>query len=335
MTPAGESPRTPATIYDIARAAGVSPSTVSRALNKPGRISAATEKRIRDAAEELGYRLNPMARALHTGRTSTLGLILSDITNPVYFDLVRGAERVTAEHDFTLVLAESQESPEAEAATIDRLLPSVDGFVLVASRLSDETISRFQAQKPIALVNRVIEGVTSFVPSVAPGIRAALDHLHSLGHCTLAFVAGPATSWMSGERWRTICEEAVQRGMSVVEIAPGIPTLSGGEEALRRVVASGATAVLAYNDLMAIGLMMASQAKGVRVPERLSIVGFDDIFGASFTTPALTTIRSPLGETGGQAVRSLLSQLSGRGASAEQGLETALVVRGSTGAPTG
>jgi LacI family transcriptional regulator len=116
--------RPPATIYDVAKATGVSPSTVSRALNKPGRLKAATEQRIRDAAQELGYRINPMARALPTGKTGTLALLVSDITNPVYFDLVRGAERVATANGLTLIFAESQESPELEFATAQRLQTS-------------------------------------------------------------------------------------------------------------------------------------------------------------------------------------------------------------------
>src|SRR6478609_4383204 len=139
----------PATIYDVAKATGVSPSTVSRALNKPGRLKEATERRIRDAAEQLGYRINPMARALPTGKTGTIALLVSDITNPVYFDVVRGAERVASENGLTLVFAESQESPELELATAQRLQTSVDGLFLVASRLDDERIVELAAAKPL------------------------------------------------------------------------------------------------------------------------------------------------------------------------------------------
>src|SRR3954454_6050700 len=297
----------PATIYDIARVAGVSPSTVSRALNKPGRLSAATEKRIKEAAASLDYRLNPMARALPTGRTGTLGLILSDITNPVYFNLVRGAERVTTAGGYTLVLAESQESAELEEETAERLVAAVDGLVLVSSRLSDETIQDLADRKPLIVVNREVPGVPGIVPDVTPGIRAALDHLAELGHRSLAFLSGPAASYMSRLRWETLLEEAPQRGMTIVEIGPGAPTLDGGEAGLRRVLASGVTGVLAYNDLMAIGLLGASRDAGVDVPTRLSIVGFDDIFGSDFTTPPITTIRTPLDLTGEEAVHQLVA----------------------------
>lgn len=326
--------RTQATIYDIAKLTGVSPSTVSRALSKPGRININTEQRIRDAAESIGYRINPMARALHTGRTQTLGLILSDITNPVYFDLVRGAERVASQHHFTLVLAESQESRDVENEIVERLIPSVDGLVLVASRLDDDSIRDVALRKPITLVNRSIDGIPSIVPDPSPGIRAALDHLRACGHQTVAFLAGPEASWMSRLRWNVVFEEAVARGMSVLEIGPGIPTLAGGEQSLRRALASGATAVIAYNDLMAIGLLTQCQRDGVQVPGRLSIVGFDDIFGASFTAPPLTTISSPLDEAGARAAVDLIRALDS-GESPEAGsLDTTFVERASTGRPS-
>jgi LacI family transcriptional regulator len=317
------------TIYDIARLTGVSPSTVSRALNKPGRINAKTEQRVRDAAHELGYRLNPMARALPTGRTGTLALLLSDITNPVYFDLVRGAERVAAAHGCMLVLAESQESPDTELATAERLQPAVDGVVLASSRLTDPQISELAQVKPLVLVNRRVSGVPAVVPDVAPGLHAALGHLQQLGHRSVAFLSGPAASWMSRLRWETLFEQAVTRRMAIVEIGPSAPTVAGGAATLRRVLASGVSAVLAYNDLMAMGLLRACRQAGVAVPAALSIVGFDDIFGAEMTTPALTTIRSPLNEAGEAAVRAALGEFEG-GTGQPEPLPTRLVVREST-----
>ena len=322
----------PSTIYDVARATGVSPSTVSRALNKPGRINAKTEKRIREAAAELNYRLNPMARALPTGRTGTLGLILSDITNPVYFSLVRGAEQVTSALGYTLVLAESQESPELELETAHRLLVSVDGLVLVASRLEDEAIVDLADQKPLVVVNRQVEGVDTVIANVLPGIQEALDHLRELGHQSLAYLSGPAASWMSRLRWDTLLEQAVARDMSIVEIGPGAPTLDGGRDALRRVRAAGVTAVIAYNDLMAIGLLLSAKEAGLTVPDDLSIVGFDDIFGSDFTSPPLTTIRTPLGAVGDEAMRGLIASLDRTDHTAPFELQTELVVRGSTSA---
>lgn len=329
------SPRQPPTIYDIAELAGVNPSTVSRALSRPGRISPKTEKLIQDAARTLNYRVNPMARALPTGRTNTLGLILADITNPVFFSLVRGAEHSAAHAGYTLVLAESQESGEREAEASDRVAPAVDGMILVATRQSDEQLRELAERKPLVVINRDVSGVATVVPELEPGIDQALAHLAGHGHRAIAYVAGPAGSWMSSARWSILHDSAVALGMTVVEIGPNSPTLDGGREVYARLAASGITAVLAYNDLLAIGLLQAAAANGVQVPAQLSIIGFDDIFGADFTTPPLTTIRSPLATIGEFAVGRVLDLLApGEAATAMPApkIVTELVVRGSTGA---
>ncbi len=321
------------TIYDIAELAGVNPSTVSRALSKPGRISAKTEKLIQDAAKTLNYRANPMARALPTGRTNTLGLIIADITNPMFFQVVRGAERAAALDGYTLVLAESQESGAREAEATERVAPSVDGLILVTTRLADEQITELAERKPLVVINRRIEGIDAIVADLEPGIDQTLDHLASLGHSSIAYLSGPGGSWMSRARWEMLLTKAVGLDMAIVEIGPGIPTLDGGREALARVLASGVSAVVAYNDLMAIGLLRAAQDRGLSVPGKLSIVGFDDIFGSDFTSPPLSTIRTPLDLIGELAVHRLLD-LVGDGTEQTKGgpqLVTELIVRGSTG----
>jgi LacI family transcriptional regulator len=322
------------TIYDIAELAGVNPSTVSRALSKPGRISAKTEKLIQDAAKTLNYRVNPMARALPTGRTNTLGLIIADITNPMFFEVVRGAERAAALSGYTLILAESQESGEREAEAAERVAPSVDGLILVTTRLADDQIRELSDSRPLVVINRRVDGVDAIVPELEPGIEQALTHLAELGHRSIAFLSGPGRSWMSVARWAELLDRAVEHGMTIVEIGPGDPTLEGGRDAISRVVASGVSAVIAYNDLMAIGLLRAAQEQGLSVPGRLSIVGFDDIFGSDFTSPPLTTIRTPLGLVGELAVRKILDYI-GDGASVSAAdvptLATELVIRGSTG----
>jgi len=320
-----------ATIYDIAELAGVNPSTVSRALGKPGRISAATEAKVRAAAERLDFRVNPMARALQTGKTKMIGLVLADITNPVVFGIVRGAEHAAAEVGYTLVIAESQESVENEANAIERLLPSVDGMVLATTRLSAHAIRDLAARKSLILINRSVDGLDSVLPDVDAGVAELLDHLAGLGHRSVAFLAGPDTSWASARRWAEVLSAAEQRDMAVVEIGPNAPTIDGGRDALRRVVASRVTAVIAYNDLMAIGLMQEAADHGILVPDQLSIAGFDDIFGSELITPTLTTVATDLAEAGSRAVRRLL----GDDETADALLPTWLIVRGSTGPAAG
>ncbi len=326
-----------ATIYDVARLAGVNPSTVSRALSKPGRLSPQTEQRVQAAAKELNYRLNPMARALPTGRTFTLGLLLADITNPMFFDVVRGAEREAAERGFTLIIAESQESSQREAETAFRLLPSIDGLILVSTRLNDEQILDLSERKPLVVINRRVNGVASVVPDLVGGIDQAVAHLASLGHRSIAFLSGPKGSWMSFARWTILKDRAASRGLELSSIGPGAPTLAGGASALAKVIAADVTAVVAYNDLMAIGLLRAAQASGLDVPTRLSIVGFDDIFGSDFTSPPLTTVRTPLALLGANSVRRVLADIEhvklARASGVAEPLATELLIRGSTATP--
>jgi LacI family transcriptional regulator len=323
--------KAPPTIYDIARLTGVSPSTVSRALNKPGRLNAQTERRIRDAAAELGYRINPMARALPTGKTGTLGLLVSDITNPAYFDLVRGAERVASETGMTIVFADSQESPELERSTAERLQTSVDGLLLVGSRLEDQQIQELSSVKPLVIVNRLVDGIPAVIPDVRPGITTALELLREAGHRRIAYLAGPEASWMNGQRWQHAFEIAVEWDMSIVEIKSNAPTREGGAEAFGRVKAADVSAVLAYNDLVALGLLRECRDHGLDVPGRLSIVGFDDIFGADLPTPALSTIRMPLAALGENGIRRLLIEIDGGASEDDAALPTEFVGRESIG----
>lgn len=324
------------TIYDVAELAGVSPSTVSRALSKPGRISAATEAKIRAAADELRFRVNPLARGLYTGRTLTLALVVADITNPVIFDIVRGAEHAASARGYTLVIAESQESGEAESEAVRRLMPSVDGIILATTRLGEAGIRELAAEKPVVLINRAVTDVPAILPDVEKGVAALVDHLAGLGHRSLAYLAGPAASWISDRRWEALLEHAERRDIATVEIGPNAPTIEGGRAVVRRVRASRATAVVAFNDLIAIGVMQQLAQDGVEVPRQVSVSGFDDIFGSELIVPALTTVRSQLESAGRRAASSLIALVEGEQADdPAQLLNTSLVVRASTGpAPT-
>lgn len=325
-------PRRAPTIYDIAELAGVNPSTVSRALAKPGRINEKTARKVLDAAAALNYVANPAARSLPTGRTGTLGLIVADITNPVYFDIVRGAERETAERGYTLVLAEFHESAEMELETARRLMPSVDGLIFATSRLHPDEIRDLADAKPVVVINRNVDSVPSIIPNVTPGITSAVAHLVSLGHSSLVFVSGPSRSWMSRHRWDVVRSVCAASGVSVSRIPSSAPDMPAGRAVADAVLASGATAVLAFNDLLAIGLMLELTSRGVSVPAQLSIIGFDNIFGAEFTTPGLTSIAGPQLDTGVFAAQVLFAALGDRDAPDVGELVTSLVLRGSTGA---
>lgn len=324
------------TIYDIANLAGVHPSSVSRALNRPGRMSAKTESRIWEAARSLNYHVNPMARALPTGRTKMIGLVTADITNPVFSSMARGAERAAADYDYTLVLAESEESSDRELKVVQRLLQTVDGIVLATSRLDDAAVLSLTEVKPLVVVNRELAGVPGVVADVGHGITEAVDLLALFGHRSIAFVSGPERSWMSRERWRVTKERCDWSRMQASRVPSPSPTIEGGRAAAAAVRASGCTAVIAYNDLIAIGLMRELAMAGVQVPRDISLIGFDDIFGSDFTAPPLTTIQMPLQQQGARAVQLILSELREESGSPRPGaadLLTRLTVRSSVGPP--
>ena len=189
------------------------------------------------------------------------------------------------------------------------MLSTVDGLILASPRMDDEKIRALAADKPVVVINREIEGVPCVVPDVNKGISQAVRSLAANGHQQLAYVAGPPQSWMSRRRWEGVQAACDWYKLEAVRLESSKPTVDGGRQVARDVLASGATAVITYNDLLAIGLMQELQAAGMHVPDQISIVGFDDIFGADFTTPALTTVRSPLGECGSRAATLLLDML--------------------------
>ena len=335
-TDSGKASRGNATIYDIAKLAGVNPSTVSRALSKPGRVSVQTRKLVETAAAELNYQVNPFARALPTGKTYTIGLIVADIANPTFFGTIRGAETTAADHDYSVILAESAESPQKEKSAAQRMMASVDGLILASPRMDDDHIRELAAEKPIVVVNRDVEGIASVVPDVEKGLGEAVRHLAANGHRQVTFIAGPDAAWMSGRRWLGVQRACEWSRIEALRLVSESPTTKGGRAAAREIVARGATAVIAYNDLVAIGLLQELQAAAYSVPDQISIVGFDDIFGADFTTPGLTTVRAPMESCGSEAASLLLRALKGSGlGTSPHYLDTELVIRGSTGRRAG
>lgn len=299
-----------ATITDVARLAGVATSTVSRALSQPGRVSVATTQRIEDAVRTLSYVPSSQARSLTSGRTDTVALIVPDIANPFYFDLIRGAQRQLRASGYTQVLVDTEESEEIEADTIDAMRKSADGVILVASRLSGEALSEAAARQPLITINRDLPDVPSVIIDTPDGVRQALTHLQSLGHRRIAYIAGPAGSWSSSRRWAALTDAAQTAGVEVSLIGPWAPTAAAGAAAADAATTSDVTACIVFNDLLAIGMLTRFAERGIRVPEDLSVVGNDDIFGSDFCYPPLTTVAAPIEEAGRAAVTMLLNQLT-------------------------
>lgn len=323
------------TIYDVAAAAGVATSTVSRAFSSPTRVSAATRERVLAVATELGYRPNPHARALLSGRHHTVAMVVSDITNPHYFELIRGAEMRARASEYTLVLVNAEESPRIEYDQIQRLVSSVDGFVLAASRLPDENLLQISAQRPVVLMSRELPGLASVVLDHVQGCRQIVEHLASLGHRDLIYLAGPQNSWMAKTRWSALRTAAKDLGLEARRIGPFTPKVSQGGAAADGALNARATAIVAHNDLLAIGVVQRLAQRSVRVPDDVSVVGFDNIFAANLCTPTLTTLGGVHADVGRAAVEILLEAVgpvrTKASAPPQVLLPTDLVLRQSTG----
>ncbi|HET8993092.1 MAG TPA: LacI family DNA-binding transcriptional regulator [Rhodococcus sp. (in: high G+C Gram-positive bacteria)] len=326
------SPRKRATITDVARTAGVAASTVSRSFSNPDRVNVHTRDHVLGVAAELGYTPNPMARALESGRTNTFALLVPDITNPYFAGVINGAEQAATAAGRTLVLGNTRESAATEEQLVRRLGPAVDGFVLAASRLPDDELRRVAEFNAVTLVNRATRGVSCVVADYASGTRQIVDHLASLGHRSLLVLGGPPESWSGARRWAGLQDAAELHNMQVRRFGPYSPTLGSGPAAADAAVAAGATAVVCHNDMLAIGVLRRLCERGIAVPEQMSVAGFDDMFGASICTPALTTLAERTEDAGAHAIE-ILGRLAYERV-AEPGsrvLPTQLVVRESTG----
>ncbi|GAA4912290.1 LacI family DNA-binding transcriptional regulator [Streptomonospora salina] len=326
------------TVYDVAREAGVAASTVSRAFSNPRRVNAATRRHVLEVADRLGYHPNPLATALQSGHTATVAMLVPDIANPHFFGPIRGAERRATAADITFMLGFTEESADTERDKIERLARSVDGFVLASSRMPDGTTAELARDHNLVLIDRQVDGLPSVVVDNAAGSRQIVDHLASLGHRSLVYLSGPHTSWLAGERWRALSAGAEERGMAATRLGPFPPQVAGGGAAADAALVSGATAVVAHNDLLAIGILRRLAERGVAVPERISVAGYDDIFGADFCVPALTTLAGPQEEAGRAAVENLLTKGSARPSEAAPRrvvLPSHLVIRDSTGPAPG
>jgi DNA-binding LacI/PurR family transcriptional regulator len=316
------------TLHDVAREAGVAVSTVSRALSNPERVSTRTRDHVRAVAQRLDYQPNRIAQALPSGRTQMLALLVPDITNPHHFGLVRGAEAQARAAGYTLVIGDTQESPELESIHSQRLGSVVDGIVLAASRLPEDDLRALGSRRPVVLFNREVDGFPGVVTDSADGARQIVQHLAALGHRSIAYLAGPSDLWTDGVRWRALSTSAAEAGMAITRLGPFSPTVEHGAAAADVGLASTATALVAFNDLLAIGVLRRLERLGIPVPRRVSVVGFDDIFGSDFCHPSLTTVTSPVDRAGRTLIDLLLT---GDPHSRQVTLRTPLRVRDSTG----
>ena len=327
---------------DVARLAGVSPALVSYVLNNgPRPVSEKTRARVLKAIRELDYQPSAVARNLRLQRTSTLGLILPDTQNPYFSEVTRGIEWIAFENDYTVILCHSGYSLERELQYVNALrMQRVAGVIWIPATASLEPYNRLvKFGVPTVLLDRFIPGqnVMAVVADNFRGGYLATQHLIQLGHRRIGAISRPVNLSHSQERIHGYLAALREAGIPIDEclISPGGYWLENGRKAFERLMAleEPPTALFAYNDIMAIGALRAAHQHGLKIPDDFSIVGFDNIPEADFTSPALTTISQPKFDMGRTGTELLLRLISGESPGIESlsPLEVSLIIRESTG----
>ncbi|MDF1512461.1 MAG: LacI family DNA-binding transcriptional regulator [Anaerolineae bacterium] len=308
------------TIGDVAKKAQVSMMTVSRVINNKDDVSPATRQRVLQAVEALGYRPSGIARGLATQHTGTLGLVVPDIANPFFAEVARGVEHGAHEKGYNVFLCNTEEDQGREIAVLQSLEEKwVDGIILCSSRLDNETLIKVTHSHPaVVLVNRRLEANPGSAGSVLvddiAGSRLVTQHLLNTGHRTISFLAGPAGSHSS--QWRI---RGYRESLAAAGIVPDpdwirycAPVVEAGFTAARALLTAhpASTALLCYNDLVAVGALKACAELGAQVPIDVAVAGFDDIPLAALVTPTLTTCHIPRYALGTRAVALLLDHIS-------------------------
>jgi LacI family transcriptional regulator len=334
------------TLKELGHLAGVHPSTVARVLNADPRqrVSDEVRQRILALAAEHSYQPNRLARSLRTKRSHVIGTLIPDIANPFFALMFRGIEDALAEHDFSVILANTDDEYAREERSVAMLRGrQVDGLILATARRHDPTVERLMAEEvPLVLVNRHTEPLTAnaVIPADYTGSVTAVAHLIGLGHCRIAHIAG-SNEMSTGATRRDGYREALERhGISFdpALVVEGSYREPGGYEAMRRLLAlpEPPTGVFAVNDLAAAGAIRAIHEAGLDVPRDISVIGFNDLSTVAPTVPSLTTLHLPLHAMGMAAAERLLAQIQGRTVFNEPVVvPVTLIARASTGpAPT-
>jgi DNA-binding LacI/PurR family transcriptional regulator len=328
----------------VAKRAGVSKATVSRVINGTARVVPETAKRVLKAIKDLDYYPDTNARTLGSGRSGLYGLIISDITNPYFPELVKAFEDIAIEHGQEVLISNTGYDPKRMERCVIRMLQrKVDGLAVMTSEFGEhliEPISKRNIPTIFMDAKKTVGNASVVNVDYTAGVNEALTHLVKLGHARLAFISGPLGLSSAQTRAEAFRAGLRAHGLKAEKrwIQEGDHRVDGGRAAMKRILAAGdtPTAVLASNDLTAIGAMDAIREHGLRIPEDVSVVGFDDIQLSAYTQPPLTTVHVPRGEIAATAFRSLFrekDELPGKGGQGrEHVIQPHLLVRGSTAA---
>ena len=302
-------------IREVARAARVSTATVSRTINGSDKVAPATADRVRQAIQALKFYPNNNARALGSGRSSLYGLIISDITNPFFPELVRSFEEIAVQYGQEVLIANTNYDPNRMEICVRRMLQrKVDGVAILTSEMDEHLIDEFSSRRiPLVFLDTgtLREGISNIVIDYPTGVDSAVEHLSGLGHSTIGFISGPMTLASARIRRQAFVDSLRRKDIHLNNslIEEGNHRMDGGHDAMVRLLGKSIvpTAILASNDMTAIGAMGAIFDHGLSVPGDISVIGFDDIEISGFTQPPLTTVRIPRPEIAKTAFRALFN----------------------------
>jgi LacI family transcriptional regulator len=330
-------------IAKIAKRARVSTATVSRTINGSNKVTPETAERVWRVVRSLGYQPNSYARALVSGKSRMLGLIISDIVNPFFPELVRSFEEIALENGYEVIVANTGYDPDRMERGVSRMLErKAEGVAVITSEMDEHFVAQIAERRiPMVFLDTARLGarVSKISVDYSQGIREAVEHIVGLKHRRIAFISGP-TELRSAETRRTaflkcLRQYGVLPDKNLIQI--GNHRIDGGEAAMEQLLALSQppTAVLTSNDLTAMGVLRAIYKAKLRVPDDISVVGFDDIQFSEFTQPALTTVRLSRTEVAQKAFSALATLILNESDKGQQyDIETHLVVRDSTGPPS-
>ncbi len=321
------------TLADLARATQLSVSTVSRAWSDPSKLNESTRKRILESAAELGYSRDSSQKAGRVGPGGSVGLIVPDIANPFFPPIIKAIQERARYRGKTVLLADTDEQAGEEFRLLRDLRERVDGVILVSARTPESDIDELASICPVVFVNRAVTGSPSVVIEDNSAIEQAVEHLIALGHKSICYLNGPKRSWSNDRRRLSVADTCQRHSIEFLEFGPFEPQIQAGVRAADLVLASPVTAVIAYDDLIALGLIARLTERGVVVGQGISVIGIDDSPMSGMAYPSLTSIHVPGAEAGTAAVDLLLSLLETpeQASPAPLQLESSLVLRGSTG----
>lgn len=333
-------------IHEVARRAKVSIATVSRTINGVPSVTPQLSRRVWKVVKELGYYPNTQARALVSGRSRIFGLIVSEITNPFFPEIVQGFEDIAVQHNYEILTTSTVHDPKRMALSVRRMIERrVEGVAIVTFGMEEEIFADLKSrQVPLVFIDvgPSLPRMSNIRIDYLHGIRQAVQHLAALRHEKIGFISGPLTLKTAVARQSAFVQAMEEVGLAIESKyqIEGHHTMDGGIEALRQILSLSKppTAVLCSNDMTAIGVMREAYEEGIRIPDDLSVVGFDDIRLAQFTIPPLTTVKMSQTEIARLAFHALLSEVQRKSPSSEGSeyvLRTSLVLRDSTAMAAG